>query len=159
MLRYLLSVGGDINIKDSDGDIPLFCCEDVDTFQYLIANHANMKHINNEGQNLLLKLISDENDDFIVYLIEREYYSRSDLPIDYKFPNEREQTIENDIVEMEAEVDTEGSEGEGPTQEQVNAAFLEWVKTQGADSITNMEQDSTTTTSSGTNNTNSTGQL
>lgn len=141
MLQYLLSVGGNVNLEDGDGDTPLFCCEDVDTFLLLMKNNANLHHVNHEGQNLLLKVIADENEEFIVYLLQNKYFDRSALPEDYKLPSERE--AEEADVEMESEGDA--GEGEaGPTQEQINAAFLEWAKHQGAESVVNMEQEPTT---------------
>lgn len=50
LLEYLVSVGGDVNLPDDDGDTPLFTCESVDAARWLVEHGANAAHRNDEGQ-------------------------------------------------------------------------------------------------------------
>ena len=52
LLAYLLSVGGDINLPDDEGETPLFTVETMEAAQFLIANGANVAQENEEGQNV-----------------------------------------------------------------------------------------------------------
>lgn len=49
LLEYLLSVGGDVNLADDDGDTPLFTCESVDAARWLVEHGADAEHRNEEG--------------------------------------------------------------------------------------------------------------
>ncbi|CAH7685699.1 ankyrin repeat-containing domain protein [Phakopsora pachyrhizi] len=49
ILRYLCSVGGDINITDSDGDTPLFSVEDLETARVIIELGGDPNHKNFQG--------------------------------------------------------------------------------------------------------------
>lgn len=63
LLRYLISVGGDVNIQDEDGDTPLHSVEDVTTAAVLVQEfNANWRHKNHEGQTPLAK--AEEEDEF-----------------------------------------------------------------------------------------------
>jgi len=52
LLAYLLSVGGDINLTDDEGETPLFTVETMEAAQYLVANGANVAQENEEGVNV-----------------------------------------------------------------------------------------------------------
>lgn len=49
LLDYLLSVGGDVNLADDDGDTPLFIVESVAAARWLIEHGADPRHQNEEG--------------------------------------------------------------------------------------------------------------
>jgi ankyrin repeat protein len=49
LLAYLVSVGGDVNLGDDDGDTPLFTCESVAAAQWLVAHGADAGVRNEEG--------------------------------------------------------------------------------------------------------------
>lgn len=49
LLEYLVSAGGDVNVKDADGDTPLFTCETVDAARWLVEHGADAAHKNGEG--------------------------------------------------------------------------------------------------------------
>jgi ankyrin repeat protein len=82
LVKYLLENGADINLRDTDGDCPLLYCEDVQTLQLLI-HYYNMANANGKdsmvdfisgiknslGQNILDKMIGDENEEMIAYLV------------------------------------------------------------------------------------------
>ncbi|RSH91946.1 hypothetical protein EHS25_009316 [Saitozyma podzolica] len=49
LLSYLISVGGDINLPDSDGDTPLFTVESVDAARWMVEHGADPAWRNDEG--------------------------------------------------------------------------------------------------------------
>lgn len=49
LLNYLLSVGGDVNLTDDDGDTPLYTCESVEAARWLVEHGADAGHKNEEG--------------------------------------------------------------------------------------------------------------
>lgn len=49
LLEYLLSVGGDINLRDDDGDTPLYVVESVDTARWMVDHGADPSLANDEG--------------------------------------------------------------------------------------------------------------
>lgn len=52
LLAYLVSVGGDVNLPDDDGDTPLFTCESVDAARWLVEHGADAGHRNGEGMSV-----------------------------------------------------------------------------------------------------------
>lgn len=51
LLRYLIQSGGDINIKDGDGDTPLHHCDELAAIKTLISEFGADWHIrNNDGE-------------------------------------------------------------------------------------------------------------
>jgi hypothetical protein len=49
ILDYLISLGGDINLVDADGDTPLYCVENIETAKYLVDHGAVVERRNHEG--------------------------------------------------------------------------------------------------------------
>lgn len=49
LLEYLISVGGDINLRDDDGDTPLYVVESVDAARWLVEHGADASITNDEG--------------------------------------------------------------------------------------------------------------
>lgn len=49
LLEYLISAGGDINLRDEDGDTPLYTVESVDMARWLIEHGADPAAQNEEG--------------------------------------------------------------------------------------------------------------
>ena len=45
----LSSIGGDVNITDSDGDTPLYVVENVETARWLVEHGAIVNRRNSEG--------------------------------------------------------------------------------------------------------------
>jgi hypothetical protein len=56
LLEYLISVGGDINLRDDDGDTPLYVVETVEMARWMIERGADWSVVNEEG--LSVSLIS-----------------------------------------------------------------------------------------------------
>ena len=52
LLEYLLSVGGDINLPDEEGETPLFTVESVEAARWLNVRGADPARENEEGQNV-----------------------------------------------------------------------------------------------------------
>lgn len=50
LLTYLISVGGDINIPDSEGDTPLFTVEGLEAAKWLVEHGSDPNLQNEEGQ-------------------------------------------------------------------------------------------------------------
>lgn len=49
ILEYLLSIGGEINLRDDDGDTPLYVVESVAMAEWMIAHGADPALTNDEG--------------------------------------------------------------------------------------------------------------
>jgi hypothetical protein len=54
LLEYLISVGGDINLRDEDGDTPLYVVETVEMARWMIERGAQWGVTNDEGLNVSL---------------------------------------------------------------------------------------------------------
>ena len=57
ILEYLISVGGDINLRDDDGDTPLYVVESVEMAMWMIERGAEWGVVNEEGLSVSLFLI------------------------------------------------------------------------------------------------------
>jgi hypothetical protein len=53
ILEYLISVGGDINLRDDDGDTPLYVVESIE----MIERGAEWGVVNEEGLSVSLSLL------------------------------------------------------------------------------------------------------
>ena len=62
MLQYLLSVGGSLDIRDADGNLPLHHCENLTMFQFLMSLGVDPKTTNNDGETLFDCLFDDAQD-------------------------------------------------------------------------------------------------
>jgi ankyrin repeat protein len=63
LLDYLISVGGDINVSDEDGDRPLHVVESLDMAKYAVEEYkADYRAKNSDGQTPLQKI--EEEDEF-----------------------------------------------------------------------------------------------
>lgn len=59
VLDHLISVGGDINLKDEDGETPLFTVESKEAAEEMIRRGAEVQARNNEGQTAAEYLFED----------------------------------------------------------------------------------------------------
>jgi len=57
ILEYLISVGGDINLRDDDGDTPLYVVESLEMAMWMIERGAEWGVVNEEGLSVSLSLI------------------------------------------------------------------------------------------------------
>ena len=110
LIDYLLSHGANINLKDSEGDSPLMFCEEPDIFEYLISKGADVKQLNNIGESILDKVVQDENENMIGYLISNLYITNDEMQafITKYQQHEGMNTIDED-EEADAEVDKDES--------------------------------------------------
>lgn len=73
LVQYLLSVGANIHLRDTDGDTPLLVCETPEMMQLLLASGAKIDDVNSEGEHLFEKVMEDENIIMIQYMIENKH--------------------------------------------------------------------------------------
>lgn len=59
LLEYLVSVGGDVNLADEDGDTPLYVVESLPAAQWLVEHGADASHKNGEGKTAAESLHED----------------------------------------------------------------------------------------------------
>ena len=71
VLEYLLPQGGDVTIRDEDGDTPLLVCEQPEVYEMLIAAGSDAGETNTNGHGLMDILMEDENEVMINYLVSK----------------------------------------------------------------------------------------
>ena len=49
LLEYLISIGGDINISDDDGETPIFTVESLEMARWMVDHGADVQITNQEG--------------------------------------------------------------------------------------------------------------
>ena len=69
LIRYLISNGADVNLKDNDGDTPILLCEEPEIFTILKSYGADPTAVNDLGQGIFEKVVEDENDVMIRFLV------------------------------------------------------------------------------------------
>ena len=70
LIKLLLAAGAVVDIEDLDGDTPLLVCEDPEVFELLIKSGADVKKVNHIGWGIFEKVIDDDNETMMKYLIE-----------------------------------------------------------------------------------------
>ncbi|PWZ01016.1 ankyrin [Testicularia cyperi] len=105
ILRFLLThasaPSNAVDVTDSDGDTPLFVCEDVATARCLVEEfHANAKHTNHEGLTPAQQADENEHPDVAEYLrsVTGEAPSNSLTEQDEDYAGLDEQDADGDIV-------------------------------------------------------------
>jgi len=73
VLEYLLSVGGDVSLRDEDGDTPLLVCEKPEIFQRLVQAGADPRVKNTSGMGIVEKAVEEDAEDLINYLMANGY--------------------------------------------------------------------------------------
>ncbi|KAK8825488.1 hypothetical protein WA538_003183, partial [Blastocystis sp. DL] len=71
ILKLLVSRGGNVMLKDSDGDTPLHMCEDRSCADYLISQGARYDDGNNEGKTPIWYAVAEDFDDMVSYYLEK----------------------------------------------------------------------------------------
>lgn len=116
MLEFLLSMGATVDLLDFDGDTPLLVCEEPDCYNKLIAAGANPKARNTANQGILEKVMEDENEVMLKFLVENGLLDDPDVKytpgmFDFAFANEND---EEDMIEEgdEDESDDDSTDAE-----------------------------------------------
>lgn len=71
LVELLISMGALVDIEDADGDTPLLYCEEPEVFELLLKHGADQTKRNHEGEGIFEKIIEDENEIMMKYLIEK----------------------------------------------------------------------------------------
>ncbi len=71
LIQFLLSQGADIHIVDEEGDCPLLICEDPEVLELLLSHGAQLTARNAAGEGIVEKVVEDENDTMIDYLVSK----------------------------------------------------------------------------------------
>lgn len=118
VLEYLLSVGGDVNLKDEDGDTPLLVCEKPEIFQRLVTAGANPRAKNNDGKGIVEKAVEEDAEDLIKYLLESGFITDPN----FKYVPGEAQEMANfmDMLEPVEEGEGEGDEESDGETENMN---------------------------------------
>ena len=74
LLKFLLSVGANPNLKDNDGDTPLHVCESAEVAELLLASGADPLLLNNENQSIFDVAFAEENEEMANYLISKNLH-------------------------------------------------------------------------------------
>ncbi len=73
LIKFLITSGANIHLRDLDGDTPLLVCEDPEVFKILVEAGADAAAVNNAGDGILQKVFEDENEVMIMFLMENHY--------------------------------------------------------------------------------------
>ena len=69
LIKYLISIGANVNLRDNDGDTPILICEEPEIFLLLKSYGADTTTVNNMGEKKKKKMVEDENDMMIRFLV------------------------------------------------------------------------------------------
>ena len=69
LIKYLISIGANVNLRDNDGDTPILICEEPEIFLLLKSYGADPTTVNNMGEGIFEKMVEDENDMMIRFLV------------------------------------------------------------------------------------------
>lgn len=70
IIEFLVKEAGAIvDIRDNDGDTPLLFVEKPEIYELLISLGADAGVRNNNGENIVDKVVEDENEEMVEYLI------------------------------------------------------------------------------------------
>jgi ankyrin repeat protein len=112
LIRYLISIGANVNLKDNDGDTPILLCEEPEIFTILKSYGADPTAVNDLGQGIFEKVVEDENDVMIRFLVTEGIVDSERAEIALK-------QIDNIIEEGDEgdDDDEEGDDEEGDGEE------------------------------------------
>ena len=68
VLAYLISKGGDVNIRDIDGDTPLHACDSAECAALLLAAGGDVNALNTESRSPLYLSLKDHREGMIEFL-------------------------------------------------------------------------------------------
>jgi hypothetical protein len=71
LIEFLLSAGATVDLEDADGDTPLLCAEEPEVFELLVRHGADRLKRNKQGEGIFEKLLDDENEVMMKYVIEK----------------------------------------------------------------------------------------
>lgn len=108
VLEFLLTVGGNVNLRDEDGDTPLLVSEKPEIFQRLIQAGADPHAKNTAGHGIVQKAVEDDNEELINFLKDNGYIT------DPNFKYTPGQTEMEEFMDMLEPVE----EGEGGNEEE-----------------------------------------
>jgi len=110
LIRYLISIGANVNLKDNDGDTPILLCEEPEIFTILKSYGADPTAVNDLGQGIFEKVVEDENDVMIRFLVTEGIVDSERAEIALK-------QIDNIIEEGDEGDDDDDDEEEGDGEE------------------------------------------
>lgn len=105
LLKVLISLGGNVHLRDAEGDTPLLVCEIPEVFELLVASGADPAAVNAEGDGILQISVEDENDVLLRHLMEKGY-----APAGFTFTTR--DAADDQEVDYEAWNGAEGDEGD-----------------------------------------------
>jgi len=74
-INYLLENGAPVNIKNKEGQLPLFMAYDTHDpliISTLIMHNANLNEVNNNGETILFLAVKDNNIELVKFLIQND---------------------------------------------------------------------------------------
>ena len=71
LIELLLSAGATVDLEDEDGDTPLLYAEEPEVFELLVQHGADRLKRNKQGEGIFEKLLDDENEAMMKYMIEK----------------------------------------------------------------------------------------
>ncbi|KAF8573665.1 ankyrin [Ramaria rubella] len=149
VLEYLVSKGGDVNVKDEDSETPLFTVESVDVARWLVEHGANLDCQNEEG-NTPAQHLAEEFPSVSAYLhsLNPSAPPPASAPIPQpsgyntdQVASELTQSILTDAQSIMQRAEAEGRDPEAELREMVGRAVLDGVVTGATWAQDGMDED------------------
>lgn len=111
LLSVLISLGGDVHLRDAEGDTPLLVCETPEVFDLLVAAGADPAAVNAEGEGILQKAVEDELEPLLRHLCDKGLAPEG-FTFTARDPDEGEEVDYEQWDQGEGDEEGEGEAGE-----------------------------------------------
>lgn len=122
IIEFLIKeAGATVDIRDNDGDTPLLFVEKPEIYELLLSLGADPTIRNNNGEGLVEKVVEDENEEMVEYLINRGVIGDTSLieKLRVHFASGGAEEFNGEYA-MEEDDEEEGEEGEAGDNEENN---------------------------------------
>lgn len=123
IIEFLIKeAGATVDIRDNDGDTPLLFVEKPEIYELLLSLGADPTIRNNNGESLVEKVVEDENEEMVEYLISRGIIGDTALieKLREHFASGGMEEFNGEYAMMEEDGEEEGDEEEAGGEDETN---------------------------------------
>lgn len=123
IIEFLVKeAGATVDIRDNDGDTPLLFVEKPEIYELLLTLGADPTIRNNSGESLVEKVIEDENEEMVEYLINRGIIGDTGLIVKLRehFASGGMEEFNGEYAIMEEDDEEEGGDDEAGGDDENN---------------------------------------